>query len=45
METLDCLSLSCIVNGRFIAIHGGISPNMKSLNDIKKLNRFMEPPK
>ena len=45
MDTLDSLPLSCIVNSKFIAIHGGISPNLRSLNDIKKLNRFSEPPK
>ena len=45
MDTLDSLPLSCIVNSKFIAVHGGISPNLKSLNDIKKLNRFSEPPK
>ena len=40
MDTLDALPLSCIVNNKFLAIHGGISPNLKSINDIKKLNRF-----
>ena len=45
MDTLDMLPLACIVNSKFIAIHGGLSPALKSLDDIKKVNRFNEPPK
>jgi len=45
MDTFDLLPLACIVNSKFIAIHGGLSPNLKSLDDIKKINRFSEPPK
>jgi len=25
------MPLSCIINGKFIAIHGGISPDLKSV--------------
>ncbi|MCQ2818390.1 MAG: metallophosphoesterase [archaeon] len=45
MEAFDCLPISCLLNERFFAIHGGISPKLNSLNDIIKLNRFNEPPK
>ena len=31
MESFDTLPLSCIVNDKFIAIHGGISPELKSV--------------
>ena len=31
MESFDALPLSCIVNDKFIAIHGGISPELKSV--------------
>ena len=45
MEVFDCLPLVCIINDRFIAVHGGISPEIKYVHEINKLNRFDEPPK
>ena len=45
MEAFDCLPISCLINEKFIAIHGGISPNIDRILDITKLNRFTEPPK
>lgn len=45
MDLFDCLPLSAVVNGKFIAFHGGISPELKSIKDLNKINRFKEPPK
>lgn len=45
MESFDHIPLSCIINTRFLAVHGGISPDLKSIEDINKINRFGEPPK
>ena len=45
METFDCLPISCLINEKFIAIHGGISPDIDKVLDITKINRFTEPPK
>lgn len=45
MDSFDLMPLSCIVNGKFLALHGGISPDLKTLDDIKKLDRFKEPPR
>ena len=45
MESFDMIPLCSIINGKFIAIHGGISPALKSLADLKKLDRYTEPPK
>ena len=45
METFDCLRISCLINEKFIAIHGGISPDIDKVLDITKINRFTEPPK
>jgi serine/threonine-protein phosphatase 2B catalytic subunit len=28
MEVFDSLSISCLVNKKFIAVHGGISPDL-----------------
>lgn len=32
MESFDALPLSCLVNGKFLALHGGISPSLKSVS-------------
>jgi serine/threonine-protein phosphatase 2B catalytic subunit len=34
MESFDALPLACIVNEKFIAVHGGISPNLKTIEDL-----------
>jgi len=31
MDSFDNFPLSCIVNGKFIALHGGISPELRSV--------------
>ena len=45
MELFDTLPLSGLINGKFMAFHGGISPELKTIKDINKINRFKEPPK
>lgn len=45
MDSFDCLPLACIVNKKFIAVHGGLSPELTSINDISSLNRYAEPPR
>jgi len=45
MDSFDNLPLSCVVNGRFIAVHGGISPELKNIEDLNLINRYKEPPK
>ena len=45
MESFDMMPLACVINGKFLAVHGGISPELKNLSDLNKLDRFKEPPK
>ena len=45
METFDCLPLACIINDKYIALHGGISPELKKVEDLNTIKRFKEPPK
>ena len=45
MDLFDAMPLSAIINGKFIAFHGGISPELKTIADLNKLDRFKEPPK
>ncbi|CAG9329083.1 unnamed protein product [Blepharisma stoltei] len=45
MESFDLLPLSSLINEKFIALHGGISPRLAAIEDIGDINRFREPPK
>lgn len=44
MTAFDALSLCAIMAGSFFCVHGGISPDIKNLDSVKKINRNSEPP-
>lgn len=45
MDSFDFLPLAAIINGKFLAVHGGLSPDLTNVKAINKLNRFTEPPR
>eukprot|EP01027_Heterolobosea_sp_BB2_P015502 GEZU01022174.1.p1 GENE.GEZU01022174.1~~GEZU01022174.1.p1 ORF type:complete len:378 (-),score=89.60 GEZU01022174.1:86-1219(-) len=44
MLCFDCLPLAAILNGRFFCVHGGLSPDVKTIDELNSIQRFREPP-
>ena len=43
-SALMALPLACTINNKIFCVHGGISPNLNKIEDINKINRFIEIP-
>ena len=44
MDVFDRLPIAAHVDKKYLCVHGGISPDLKSLKDINSFNRVQEVP-
>ena len=44
MDVFDALPISAYISKKYLAVHGGISPELKKIEQIQKIDRFVEIP-
>jgi len=43
IDSFNYLPIACLLNGKILCVHAGISPGLKTLDDIRGINRVQEP--
>lgn len=45
LQTFNALPLGALISDKILCVHGGLSPHIKTIDDINKLNRMVEVPR
>lgn len=43
-QSFNALPLAALMNGQYFCVHGGISPELNTVQDVNRINRFREIP-
>eukprot|EP01065_Artemidia_motanka_P024543 TRINITY_DN29376_c0_g1_i1.p1 TRINITY_DN29376_c0_g1~~TRINITY_DN29376_c0_g1_i1.p1 ORF type:complete len:202 (+),score=47.48 TRINITY_DN29376_c0_g1_i1:461-1066(+) len=45
MDAFDCLTITAVVGGSIFSVHGGLSPSVLTLDQVRVINRFHDVPR